>query len=150
MRNFKDLSRALASIAGGLKSIKDIIDTIEPGGGGSSTITYKINEEREIGVWTDGTTPLYEYVVEISGTGSNNWNELSMADTPVADADAIIVDYFYIDNSTVSVPIQWYNSTTYSGLVEYNKSTQKLRYEIGTGYGSYTGIAVLRYTKTSE
>lgn len=39
MRNFKDLSRALASIAGGLKGIKDIIDTIEPGGGGAGEWT---------------------------------------------------------------------------------------------------------------
>ena len=62
MRNFKDLSRALASIAGGLKGIKDIIDTIEPGGGGGSTSDYSTTPHI-VGKWIDGVTDVYEFTI---------------------------------------------------------------------------------------
>ena len=63
MRNCKDLSRALASIAGGLKGIKDIIDTIEPGGGAGG-IDYS-TEEQDTGLkWIDGS-PVYQKTISI-------------------------------------------------------------------------------------
>lgn len=148
MRNFKDLSRALASIAGGLKSIKDIIDTIEPGGGGGSVTSYKVNEEREIGVWTDGTTPVYEYAVSISGSGSNDWQTIDMSSTPVASADNIFIHYGYIVSGGTSMQLQFYANSTYAGYCEYHVSDKELAYKITSGYSSYTGLIVLRYTKS--
>ena len=68
MRNFKDLSRALASIAGGLKGIKDIIDTIEPGGGGVGGIDYSTTEQDTGLKWIDGSAV---YQQTFTGTTPN-------------------------------------------------------------------------------
>ena len=79
MRNFKDLSRALASIAGGLKSIKDIIDTIEPGGGGG------VKEWTLVSGSGSGTDTLSSTATDYDITDCTEimivlqWNSLSMS-----------------------------------------------------------------------
>ena len=86
MRNFKDLSRALASIAGGLKSIKDIIDTIEPGGGGASS-DYSTTPH-VVGKWVDGETDVYELTVTGTTAGSGDTN---------VDLSSVLPDGYLMD-----------------------------------------------------
>lgn len=91
MRNFKDLSRALESIAGGLKSIKDIIDTIEPGGGGAGGVDYSTTETDTGLKWIDGEA-VYQIVLTSGTTSGTGFVEFDVTDLTIdtlIDAHAV-------------------------------------------------------------
>ena len=148
MRNFKDLSRALASIAGGLKGIKDIIDTIEPGGGGS-VVDYS-STEHEIGTWYDGSV-LYEQTIKIAevpdAQATKNLDISSIWDgTNICFiADAILIN----ETSLSSITPNYYQSSSnvVRCFLKGENDTYQLRYQC---YGNSGDLYVtLRYTKNS-
>lgn len=141
MRNFKDLSRALASIAGGLKGIKDIIDTIEPGGGGTGGLDYS-TEEQDTGLkWIDGSA-IYQKTLEIDSLvaetdiphGISNYKQTIKADA-VLTRDAAAKSYYIAPGKDCSI---------------FVKETSIF---FGGSLGNYTGKpawATIYYIKTSE
>lgn len=152
MRNFKDLSRALASIAAGLKGIKDIIDTIEPGGGAGG-IDYSTTEQDTGLKWTDGKTIYQKTYAATSPTGSSAANVVEITDLGV---ETIVDDEFVLAGSdgqgtfwstgcgTDSVAFLYYRMNFEASGKDYIATT--------IGNANYRGkdmYITIRYTKKS-
>lgn len=138
MRNFKDLSRALASIAGGLKGIKDIIDTIEPGGGGVGGVDYSTTETDTGLKWIDGSV-VYQLVISIEAlsTGTqvdhniSNFGDLVEAYAVIEKADGFFVPIPTDKMGLFVSPTKWAINTT------------------DTSINGRPGFLFLRYTKSA-
>ena len=139
MRNFKDLSRALASIAGGLKSIKDIIDTIEPGGGGTGVLDYSFDEQDTGRKWVDGKT-IYSKTIYNPDSTSTQFNFT----VPTEIENLIECKFVYIQTGS------------YPGITIVYDAASRIA-TAGSLTGAVSGTAAadgrylyIEYTKTSE
>ena len=149
MSNFKDFTRAIAGIASALKGINTVVDDIPvPGSGGGSSINYKIDEEHEIGVWTDGTTPLYEKVLWDAGVtqGTDHYIDIDESVIDLKNAWVHEAVFFGPARNRAS----WKSGSSDLGEVVLFNSTEsnQIYYKVnGLGDGTVNCMFVLRYTK---
>lgn len=106
-------------------------------------------EEREIGVWTDGK-PLYQKTVNFgtlpSSTGSHNYSH------NISNVDKIwINDGFAINSGGTSIPLNWARPDgAITDEVGCNVTRTNIVIRVGYDRSSFNGYVTLCYTKTTD
>lgn len=150
MRNFNDFIRVLGGIHSVLSGIASKIDLIPAGGSGGSSVNYTIDEEREIGVWTDGTTPLYEKVLKVTGAAQSTDLYIDLDESVIDLSNAWVENVIFIGSQRTCT--SWYAGSGDQGraLIFNTSDHDQLYYRAsGLGTGTFDAIFVLRYTKVS-
>ena len=104
-------------------------------------------EEREVGVWTDGK-PLYQKTVSFNV--NSNYNTIQTLAHGISDIDNVnITEYFVRQSNGTIIPNGFYFDTSYAlSVYAPNKTNISVRYAWGTTAG--TLYATLQYTKTTD
>ena len=112
---------------------------------GSSGHNYSTTEQ-VVGKWIDGTTDVYEKTIEITALPNNNegstahgisniGNIISIDGVATSSNDVIPIPYTNVDNLTYQIQL----SITAANMVIKTK----------IDFSAYSGVVILRYTKSS-
>lgn len=103
--------------------------------------------ERRVGTWIDGK-PVYEKVIDF-GALPNNDNK--SVDAGVPNLKMLVKLEFYATNGTATFPIPYYavSNAQYSMQVSY-ETGNGIMVKTSVDRSAYTGVAIIRYTKTTD
>ena len=125
-----------------VKPVSELLD--EASGGGSSHV-YSTTEQ-EVGVWIDGTTPVYEKTYYVDRP---TWGTWANFDTEVTGIDRIIKLEGAVNYSAGAVFLGFYDDSNTKFQGYFVRSTNRIQY-FCYQYNGGTMSFVLRYTKSSQ
>ena len=145
---FKEIAKLLET---NIQTIPNLIAVLKKGfeeaDSGSSEHQYS-TDEQIIGKWIDGTTNVYEKIIQFTSAAS---------DTQIIDLSSLNIDKLIsidgvIDGGTIQVPLNFYNgSNNYlNAFYIHDENNNGIQFTVNASWaGNKSAFAIIRYTKTT-